>query len=427
MKILVVGGGGREHALIWKLSQSPRVNEIYCAPGNAGIAQMATCVAIGSDDISALLDFARRQAIDLTVVGPEAPLTTGIVDTFSAAELKIFGPTAAAAALEGSKVFAKNLMAKYGIPTGSYQSFTDPRQALAYLDEIGVPCVVKADGLAAGKGVIVAQDMPTARDAVRLIMLDRVFGNAGNTVIIEECLTGEEASLLAFTDGKTVVPMVAAQDHKQIYDGDRGPNTGGMGAYAPAPIVTPELQEQILATVLKPTVMAMEAEGRPCRGILYAGLMFTPAGPKVLEFNVRFGDPEAQPLLMLLETDLVEIMEAIIAGQLDQTAISWKTGASICVVMASGGYPGSYPKGDVISGLADVPEDVTVFHAGTALKDGQVVTSGGRVLGVTAAAASIPAAIDRAYAGLAKISFDGMQYRKDIGQKALKPKFKSRD
>ncbi|MEW5952687.1 MAG: phosphoribosylamine--glycine ligase [Bacillota bacterium] len=422
MRILVVGGGGREHALIWKLRQSPRVKEVFCAPGNAGIAGLATCVEIGADDVAALLDFARREAVDLTMVGPEAPLVGGLVDTFTAAGLKAFGPSAAAAALEGSKVFAKDLMAKYGIPTARYKSFTGPGEALTYLKEVGAPCVVKADGLAAGKGVIVARDLDTARRAVKAIMVDREFGAAGDVLVIEECLVGEEASLLAFTDGKTVVPMVAAQDHKQIFDGDRGSNTGGMGAYAPAPVVTPQLWELVLEEVLKPTVSAMAREGRPYSGILYAGLMITAGGPRVLEFNVRFGDPEAQPLLMLLETDLVEIMEAIMEQRLDRIEINWKQGAAICVVMAAGGYPGSYAKGDVISGLDDLPAGATVFHAGTRLDNGKVVTAGGRVLGVTAAAPDIPSAINLAYSGVEKISFKGAQYRKDIGQKALKSK-----
>ncbi|MQL53461.1 phosphoribosylamine--glycine ligase [Desulfofundulus thermobenzoicus] len=419
MKVLVVGGGGREHALVWKLSQSPRVKEIYCAPGNAGIASLARCVPVAAEDIPGLLAFARQEKVDLTVVGPEGPLTMGIVDSFSEAGLAIFGPTARAAAIEGSKVLAKEIMAKYHIPTARFASFTDAREAAAYIREKGAPCVVKADGLAAGKGVIVCETVAEALKAVETIMVQKAFGAAGARVVVEEYLTGEEASILAFTDGERVIPMVPAQDHKQVYDGDRGPNTGGMGAYAPAPVCTPEVQRAALEKILIPTVRAMAAEGRPYRGVLYAGLMITPDGPKVLEFNARFGDPEAQPVLMLLESDLVEIMEGLLAGRLSETDIRWRPGAAVCVVLASGGYPGSYEKGKIISGLDTVPPDVAVFHAGTALKDGQVVTSGGRVLGVTAMAPDIPAAIEKAYAALEHIHFAGMHYRRDIGRKAL--------
>jgi len=419
MKVLVVGGGGREHALVWKLRQSPRVTEIYCAPGNAGIARDAVCVNISAENISALLAFAREKAIDLTVVGPEAPLTAGIVDEFQSAGLKIFGPARAAAEIEGSKVFAKEIMARYGIPTADYAVFTSPDEASEYIRKKGVPCVLKADGLAAGKGVIVAMDMQAALDAVRSIMVDRDFGEAGARLVVEEYLAGEEVSILAFTDGDTVVPMVSSQDHKRVFDNDEGPNTGGMGAYAPAPVCTPEVAGRAVEEILVPVVRALKAEGRTYRGVIYAGLMVTDQVPKVLEFNVRFGDPEAQPVLSLLETDLVEIIEAVLENRLDQIEIKWKPQASVCVVMASGGYPAAYEKGKVIRGLDEVPDDIVVFHAGTAERDGKIITSGGRVLGVTATGPDIPSAIDKAYAAVGKISFDGMHYRHDIGRKAL--------
>ncbi|OPX92299.1 phosphoribosylamine--glycine ligase [Pelotomaculum sp. PtaB.Bin117] len=419
MRVLVVGGGGREHVLVWKLRQSPRVSEIYCAPGNAGIARQAACVNIGAEDIPSLLAFAREKAIDLTLVGPEAPLTAGIVDQFQAAGLKIFGPSRAAAEIEGSKVFAKDIMAKYNIPTAGYAVFTDPAEAAAYIEKAGVPCVLKADGLAAGKGVIIANDLRTARAAVRSIMVDRDFGEAGARLVVEECLAGEEVSILAFTDGETVVPMVSSQDHKRAFDNDEGPNTGGMGAYAPAPVYTPEVAKRAMKEILVPMIRALKAEGRTYRGVIYAGLMVSDGKPKVLEFNVRFGDPEAQPVLSLLETDLVEIMEAVLENRLAQIEIKWKPQASVCVVLASGGYPGSYEKGKAIGGLDVVPDDIMVFHAGTAEKDGRIVTSGGRVLGVTATGPDIPAAISKAYEAVEKIGFDGMHCRRDIGRKAL--------
>lgn len=419
MKVLVIGGGGREHALVWKLAQSPRVNKIICAPGNAGIAELATCVNVSGEDIPGLVNLAKNEGVDITVVGPEAPLAAGIVDAFQAAGLRIFGPTQKAAALESSKVFAKELMYKYNIPTAKYKVFASAESASRYIKETGTPCVLKADGLAAGKGVIVARDEETALSAVQSIMVERVFGDAGSRLIVEECLVGEEASVLAFTDGKTVLPMLPAQDHKQVYDGDRGPNTGGMGAYCPAPVCSPELQNQILNEILMPAVKGMEAEGRPYKGVLYAGLMITDEGPKVLEFNVRFGDPEAQPLIMMLKTDLVDIIEAVLDEKLDTVELKWRDGAAVCVVMASGGYPGSYAKGFPIYGLKNVPEGVEVFHAGTAEKDGKIVTAGGRVLGVTAVEKDIPSAIELAYKGVEAISFKDVHYRKDIGKKAL--------
>ncbi|GAB6180237.1 phosphoribosylamine--glycine ligase [Desulfotomaculum defluvii] len=419
MKILVVGGGGREHALVWKLKQSPRVKQIYCAPGNAGINQIATCIQIAAEDNQGLLNFAKREQIDLTVVGPEIPLTNGIVDLFQQEGLKIFGPSKAAAEIEGSKALAKDIMAKYNIPTARYATFEDAEEARAYVKKYGAPCVIKADGLAAGKGVIVAMDDETALAAVDIIMAERAFGTAGDRVVIEEFLQGEEVSILAFVDGDTIVPMVASQDHKRVGDQDSGPNTGGMGAYAPAPVYTSELAKIVEQDILYPTVKALAAEGRPYRGVLYAGLMVTSEGPKVLEFNARFGDPETQPVLCLLETDLVDIMEAILLGRLAQQPVQWKEQAAVCVVMSAQGYPGKYEKGMAISGCDQTPAGVEVFHAGTSLKDGKVVVSGGRVLGVTAIGPNIQTAIERAYQGVKVIHFDGAHYRTDIAHRAL--------
>ena len=421
MKVLVVGGGGREHTLVWKLKQSPRVTEVYCAPGNAGMAGEAVCVKIGAEDVDALLKFALDEGIGLTVVGPEAPLTLGIVDKFRAAGLRIFGASQKAAALEGSKVLAKEIMAKYNIPTAGYADFTDAAKAAAYIRENGAPCVVKADGLAAGKGVIVAMDEQAALDAVKLIMEDRAFGDSGNRLVVEEYLEGEEVSILAFTDGTAVIPMVSSQDHKRIFDNDEGPNTGGMGAYSPAPVYTKDLEPFVFDKILVPTIEGMRAEGRTYEGVIYAGLMITKDGPKVLEYNARFGDPETQAVLIRLETDLVDIIEAIIDKKLAGMDIKWREESAVCVVMAAGGYPGSYSKGAVISGLDEAAAaGATVFHAGTAAKDGQIVTNGGRVLGVTALGKTIPEAISNVYKAVEKITWDGVQYRKDIGQKALK-------
>jgi phosphoribosylamine--glycine ligase len=420
MKVLVVGGGGREHAMVWKLKQSPRVSRIYCAPGNAGIAQDAECVGISAEDVNGLLAFAQKEGIDLTVVGPEAPLTLGIVDAFRDAGLRIFGASKAAAAIEGSKALAKEIMFKYNIPTASYAEFTSAGPAIDYIREKGAPIVVKADGLAAGKGVIVAMDEETAVNAVKMIMEDRVFGESGDKVIIEEYMEGEEVSILAFTDGRTVIPMVSSQDHKRVFDNDGGLNTGGMGAYSPAPVYTDALHEEVVKTILIPTVEGMAAEGRTYEGVLYAGLMLTKDGPKVLEYNARFGDPETQAVLIRLETDLVDIIEAIIDKRLAGMDIKWRPEAAVCVVMASGGYPGDYEKGKAITGLKEAAQDAVVFHAGTAAKDGQIVTAGGRVLGVTALGGTIPDAIANVYKAVEKIHFDGVHYRKDIGGKALK-------
>ncbi len=420
MRVLVVGGGGREHALVWKLAASPRVDKIYCAPGNPGIGELAECVAVDAADNAALADFAAAQKIGLTVVGPEAPLASGIVDVFAARGLKVFGPSKAAARIEGSKAFAKDLMRKYGIPTAGYEVFTAPDAAKEYIKKQGAPIVVKADGLAAGKGVVVAMTEAEALAAVDMIMRDAVFGAAGARVVVEEFMTGEEASLLAFTDGRTVVPMVSAQDHKRVFDDDRGPNTGGMGAYAPAPVVTPAILEQVLNEILQPTVDALRAEGCPYCGCLYAGLMITAAGPKVVEFNARFGDPETQVVLPLLASDLPTIMEACIAGTLAGTEVAWRDEAAVCVVMAAGGYPGSYGKGDAISGLDEAAAaGAVVFHAGTAGKDGAVVTNGGRVLGVTAMDDDVLKAIAKAYAAVGRISFKGAHYRKDIAHRVV--------
>ena len=422
MKVLVVGGGGREHSLVWKLNQSPRTEKVFCAPGNAGIAREAEVVPVDVTDTPALVRLAREKGIGLTCVGPELPLTLGIVDAFEEAGLRIFGASQAAAEIEGSKVFTKNLLEKYSIPTGGYRVFTEAGPAREYLRQTGAPIVVKADGLAAGKGAIVCQTLEEADEAVRLVMEERAFGEAGDRVVIEEFLTGEEASFLAFTDGKTVLPLATSQDHKPIFDGDRGPNTGGMGAYSPAPVVTKELFDQAMDEIMIPTVRAMASEGCPYKGVLYAGLMIRDGRAKVLEFNARFGDPEAQPLFMRLDGDLVDIMDAVIDERLDEITLNWHDDASICVVMASGGYPGSYDKGKVISGIdkADALENVKVFHAGTSEEGGRIVTAGGRVLGVTARGGDIPQAIERAYRACDLITWDGGQYRKDIGAKALK-------
>jgi phosphoribosylamine--glycine ligase len=421
MKVLVVGGGGREHALAWKISQSPKVTKIFAAPGNAGIAQLAECVPIKSEDIPGLLTFAKAKLIDLTIVGPEGPLSMGIVDTFTEAGLRVFGPSGKAAEIEASKRFSKDLMKKYNIPTAEYGVFTDKAEAEAYVREKGAPIVVKADGLAAGKGVVVAETVDEALKALDLIMTEKAFGTAGDHVVIEECLRGEEASFMAFSDGRTIIPMASSQDHKRVFDGDKGPNTGGMGAYSPAPVVTKKLERKVMDTIMIPTVQAMEKEGRLFKGVLYAGLMIHEGEAKVLEFNARFGDPETQPVMARLDTDLIDIIEAILAGSLSKIDIKWKADSAVCVVMASGGYPGAYEKGREIRGLTRAVRraGVFVYHAGTALKDGSVVTDGGRVLGVTGLGPVIAAAIDRAYAGVSDISFEGAHYRRDIGARAL--------
>ena len=421
MKVLVVGGGGREHALVWKIAQSPRVTEVFCAPGNAGISGQASIVSIKANDLKSLLEFAIKMKIDLTVVGPEEPLSRGIVDLFESKGLSIFGAGQRAAEIEGSKAFAKEMMKKCGIPTSSYGIFQDPGEAVAYIRKQGAPIVVKADGLAAGKGVIVCKTVEEAIQSVEQIMLKRIFGDAGRQVVVEEYLVGEEASYIAFTDGKVILPMASSQDHKCVFDRDEGPNTGGMGAYSPAPVVTDQVHERILGRILRPIIQGMGDEGRPYKGVLYAGLMIHDNHPKVLEFNARFGDPETQPVLMRMKGDIIPILEACIHGNLSQHQIEWDNRASVCVVMASKGYPGDYERGKVIKGLNEVSQmrDVFVFHAGTEMKDGQIVTNGGRVLGVTGLGKDIEKAIGTTYEAVQKISWDGVHYRKDIGQKAL--------
>ncbi len=423
MKVLVVGGGGREHALCWKISQSPRVSELYCAPGNGGIGRIANIVEIGAEDIEGLLRFAKDRGIDLTVVGPEAPLVQGIVDAFEAEGLRIFGPRGAAAEIEGSKAFAKDFMSRHGIPTAPYRTFTDPWEAMQWVRALKWPVVVKASGLAAGKGSIVCEDEEQAVQAIELIMLQKAFGEAGDQVVVEDRLWGEEASFIAFTDGETVLPMPSSQDHKPVFDDDQGPNTGGMGAYSPAPVITPELEERILREIMIPAVKGLKEEGRPYRGVLYAGLMIDEdQNPWVLEFNCRFGDPETQPLIVRMKGDIVRVMEACLEGRLKNVSLSWDPRPAVCVVMASGGYPGPYEKGKEIHGLEEAERmaDVWVFHAGTSFRNGSFFTSGGRVLGVTGMGESLPEAIRRTYEAVKKIHWEGVHYRKDIGQKALK-------
>ncbi len=418
MRVLVVGGGGREHALAWKIAQSPLVKKVYCAPGNAGTASVAENIKIPADNVNALLQFATVTGIGLTVVGPEQPLVKGIVDSFEESGLRVFGPSQRAAEIEGSKVFCKDLMKKYGIPTARYKSFDSPDQVKLFTKE-DEPVVVKASGLAAGKGVILCSNGEEARFAVQSIMQEKAFGNAGNKVVIEEFLTGQEVSLLAFTDGKTILPLDSAQDHKAAFDGDKGPNTGGMGAYSPAPIFTDELKQQVIDEIMIPTVRAMAKESRYYKGILYAGLMLTESGPKVLEFNARFGDPETQPIMMRIKSDIVPIFEACIDGTLATQTLQWEQDPTVCVVMAAKGYPDSYIKGKEITGLnLDDNQQAVVFHAGTKLENGKVLTDGGRVLGVTAMGSDINQAIKNAYSAVAKIKWDGIHYRKDIGNKA---------
>lgn len=422
MKVLVVGSGGREHALVWKISQSKKVDKIYCAPGNAGISRIAECVNIKAENIAELKKFAVDRKIDLVIVGPEMPLAAGIVDEFKKDGLKIFGPSRSAARLEGSKIYAKEIMKKYGVPTAGSAEFTNEKDAIKYLQNSKIPIVIKADGLAAGKGVVVANDFEEAEESIHRMLVEREFGEASSKIIIEECLMGQEASILAFADGKHFTVMQSAQDHKRIFDNDMGPNTGGMGAYSPAPVVTDKILKEVEVKVFKRMIEGMQKEGSPFVGVLYAGIMITKDGPKVLEFNARFGDPETQPILMRLKTDLVDIIEHVLDGKLDKIKIEWDKRASVCVVLASKGYPGEYEKGKVISGLDDAKtlKDAVVFHAGTALKDGKAVTSGGRVLGVTAMADTIESAINRAYSVVHMVKFDGMHYRSDIGRRALK-------
>jgi phosphoribosylamine--glycine ligase len=422
MKILVVGGGGREHALVWKIAQSSRVQEIYCAPGNAGIREHAECVEIEAEDVSGLLSFAKKNEIDLTVVGPEAPLVAGIVDTFQDAGLKIFGPTQKAAELEGSKDYSKRLMRRHAIPTADFHTFDSLERARGFLETSKLPIVVKADGLAAGKGVIICHTRQEALEAVRSIMQEKAFGDAGDRVVIEEFMTGQEASILMFVDRNTISPMPAAQDHKPIGEGDTGLNTGGMGAYSPTRFVHKRLEAQVEREILIPIVHAMNREDRPYSGVLYAGLMLTNEGAKVLEFNCRFGDPETQPLLMRMKSDIVDVLEAVAEEKLEEVPpMEWDERPAVCVVLASGGYPESYNKGYPISGLeeANAMEDVVVFHAGTRMRGSNVITSGGRVLGVTALGDTLEHAIARCYEAVEKIRFEGVTFRSDIAAKAL--------
>jgi len=422
MKVLVIGSGGREHALVWKLLQSPRVDKVYCAPGNAGISEIAECINIRPDNIEALLDFVKYNWIDLTVVGPEVPLTAGVVDAFITEDRRIFGPDKKGAQLEGSKVFAKDFMLKYGLPTAEYKTFTSYLRAEEYVRLKGTPIVIKADGLAAGKGVIVAETFDEAREALTMIMKDRAFGDAGKKVLIEKCLKGEEASFMILTDGKTVVPLATSQDHKRIFDGDKGPNTGGMGAYSPAPVVTEALEREIMKKIVAPLMKGLKRERIKYRGVIYVGVMVCDGKPYVLEFNVRFGDPEAQPILARLDSDFFDLLKATAEGRLKDVQVSWKDEAAVCVVISSKGYPGPYEKGKTIKGLDSFrkDKDVVVFHAGTVMDDGKVVSAGGRVLGVTALGKDIETAKDNAYRAIEKIHFSGMHYRKDIADKAIK-------
>lgn len=421
MKILVIGSGGREHALVWKLAQSPRVKKLYCAPGNAGISQQAVCVPIKADDLQGLQGFAQEEGIDLTVVGPEAPLALGIADLFRQNKLKVFGPTKNAARIESSKAFAKDLMIRQKIPTAESRTFKDANAAIEYLESQPVPLVVKADGLAQGKGVVVAQTHEEAKETVLNMLEHQVFGEAGCRVIIEECIQGEELTLMAFADGKTVMPMIAAQDHKRVGEGDTGPNTGGMGAYAPAPLATSAISYTIMREVLYPAIEGLSRVGSPFFGVIYAGVMVKDGVPYVLEFNARFGDPETQAVLPLLKTDLVDVLEAVVEHRLEQLDIEWSEEAAVCVVMSSRGYPGKYSTGLPITGLPDssVSNSAPVFHAGTSWKDNQIVTSGGRVLGVTAFSATLAEARNQAYETVQTINFEGQYFRKDIAGRIL--------
>ena len=416
MKVLVVGSGGREHAICWKLKQSPKVTGLFCAPGNGGIAQIARCVDVKATDVDGMVKWAKENAMDFVVVAPDDPLALGMVDALEEAGIPAFGPRANAAVIEASKAFSKELMKKYHIPTARYETFTQLDKALDYIGEQGAPIVVKADGLALGKGVVVAATVDEAKTAAREMMEDKKFGQSGSAVVIEECMTGPEVTVLAFADGEHVYPMPASQDHKRAYDGNRGPNTGGMGAISPPPQYTPEIAQRCVDEIFLPTIAALKAEGRPFQGVLYFGLMLTPDGPKVVEYNARFGDPECQAVLSLLDSDLMDIFAACREGTLDQLDLRWKDSAACCLVLASGGYPLDYRKGFPISGLEEAGKSAVVFHAGTAEKDGQIVTSGGRVLGVTALGGTLEQAIDNAYAAAKPISFTDMHFRTDIGR-----------
>ncbi len=421
VKVLVIGSGGREHALVWKISQSRNIDRIFCAPGNGGIKDIAKLVDIKADDIDGLLNFAKTNKIDLTVVGPEAPLVKGIVDEFKDAGLNIFGPSKGLAMLEGSKIFAKEAMMKFGLPTADFKIFDNAENAKKYLRQRCAPIVIKADGLAAGKGVIVAKTVEEGDSAIDSILTERIFGDSGDRVIIEDCLYGEEASILVFTDGNNIVPLVSSQDHKRIFDNDRGPNTGGMGAYSPAPVVSRKIFGNIINDIFRPLINGLREEGKLYNGVLYGGLMITESGPKVLEFNVRFGDPEAQAILPRLKSDLIDVIMACIEGNLDRINLKWDERSCLCVVAASEGYPGPYEKHKEIHGLDSIKKlkDTVVFHAGTLCEDGKIFTGGGRVLAVTGLGNDIKSAKKKAYKALEKIDFKGMYYRKDIGDKAI--------
>ena len=421
MRIFVIGSGGREHALIWKIAQSRKADKIFCAPGNGGIKEIAEIVDIKADDVMALLRFAKDERIDLTVAGPEIPLVKGIVDEFTKNGLKIFGPTKDLAMLEGSKVFAKEAMKRFGVPTADFKVFRDPLKARDYLKQRGVPLVIKADGLAAGKGVVVAQSVRKAEEAIDSMLVKKIFGKSGERIILEDCLEGEEASILVFSDGKNIAPLSSSQDHKRVFDGDKGPNTGGMGAYSPAPVVSGKIFDEIIDKVFRPVIGGFAGEGKPYKGVLYGGIMITKKGPMTLEFNVRFGDPETQAILPRLKSDLVEVMLACIDGRLREIKLEWDKRACLSIVAASKGYPGPYEKHKEISGLKDLRAlgDTAVFHAGTEHRDGKIFTSGGRVLGVTGLGKDIKSAKDVAYSAIDRIKFDGIYYRHDIGYKAI--------
>jgi len=421
MKVLVIGSGGREHALTWKIKQSPLVRKIYCAPGNGGMEQIAECVTIEPTDIQALLKFAKEKKIDLTVVGPEAPLVTGIIDEFEKAGLQIFGPTRLAAQLEGSKAFAKEFMHRRNIPTAVFKIFENAEEAKAFLSKAQFPLVVKADGLAGGKGVFVCESLKEATEAIDQIMVQKIFKEAGNKIVVEECLVGEEATILIISDGENYCVLSSAQDHKRIFDDDKGPNTGGMGAYSPTPVINDDLLKRIEVRIIEPTIRGMKKEGFPFKGVLYVGLMMTLDGPKVLEFNVRFGDPEAQVILPRLKDDLVPVLLASCAGRLEEMKLRWDRRSCVCVVLSSGGYPGKYTTGEVISGLESFEDnaDTIIFHAGTKKEGGKFLTAGGRVLGVTALGTGLEKAITRTYEAVEKIKFDHCFFRRDIGAKAL--------
>ena len=421
MNVLVVGGGGREHAICWKLTQSKKLGNLYCAPGNPGISAFAKCVNIRVENIPALIDFALNNDIGLTIIGPEVPLSMGIVDEFEKAGLKVFGPSREAALLESSKSFAKEFMRRYAIPTAAYEIFYDKNEALSYLKDKKFPVVIKADGLAAGKGVIIAKNFEEAKVSLEDIMVNRVFGNAGSKVVIEDFLEGEEASFLVFVDGSNIIPMVSAQDHKRIFDNDQGPNTGGMGAYSPAPVLNKALENDTINNIILPVVAGMAQLGKKFKGVLYAGLMISSDGPKVVEFNCRFGDPETQVILPRLKSDLLEILIACSDGKAATITAEWDNRPAACVVMASGGYPGKYENGKIIKGLEDAGklQNTMIFHAGTAESNGEVVTNGGRVLGVTSLGSDMRAAVDRAYHAVSMISFEGAHYRKDIAKRAF--------